>query len=81
MHIHWAFDDSREALRTISAATRYLADRLQVANRATALLVEQHAEGPPEDSRERALWLRRNRSTGPQIQQRAPRRIDARGSR
>lgn len=37
--------------------------------------------GEPTDPRERALWLRRNRNTGPRTKPRAPRRIDARGSR
>lgn len=35
----------------------------------------------PETAQERALRLRRNRSTGPQPRQRAPRRIDARRTR
>jgi hypothetical protein len=35
----------------------------------------------PTDPRERALWLRRNRNTGPTRQQRPPRAINARRSR
>lgn len=35
----------------------------------------------PTDPMQRALWLRRNRNTGPKPRPRAPRRIDARGSR
>lgn len=37
--------------------------------------------GEPTDPMQRALWLRRNRNTGPKAKPRAPRRIDARGSR
>jgi hypothetical protein len=40
-------------------------------------------QGPeePTDPMERALWLRRNRNTGPRRPARAPKRIDARGTR
>ena len=37
--------------------------------------------GEPTDPMERALWLRRNRNTGPKGKARAPRRIDARRTR
>lgn len=45
-----------------------------------------HAESlaplkPPADARERALWLRRNRNTGPATPARAPRAINPRGRR
>jgi len=33
----------------------------------------------PTDPRERALWLRRNRNTGPRVRPRAPRSISPRG--
>lgn len=39
------------------------------------------SESEPTDPMERALWLRRNRNTGPAQQQRAPRRIDPRRNR
>jgi len=39
------------------------------------------ADEPPSDPMERALYLRRNRNTGPKQQSRAPRRLDARGCR
>ena len=43
------------------------------------LLDPPGVRGEPTDPRERALWLRRNRNTGPARPVRAPRRIDPRG--
>jgi hypothetical protein len=40
-----------------------------------------HESEEPADPMARALWLRRNRNTGPRRPARAPKRIDARGTR
>jgi len=84
-HIHWGFDAdaTRRMLAGLSAAAepiRRMFGNLGSASRSMAR-VAQDTAGPPEDQREQALRMRRERNTGPQVPQRAPRRIDARGSR
>lgn len=65
------FGALRPVFEELGRAMQALAEHLQ------PLMPEQ----PPEDPMARALWLRRNRNTGPKSRQRAPRRIDARGAR
>ncbi|MGZ3140820.1 hypothetical protein ACVDFE_02205 [Lentzea chajnantorensis] len=66
-------DGIRETVEVLAAAIEPAAEAL----RQLGLLVEE----PPADPKARALWLRRNRNTGPARQQRAPRAITARRSR
>ncbi|MGC4886727.1 hypothetical protein [Micromonospora sp. DT227] len=42
---------------------------------------QEHPEQPPTDPMQRALWLRRNRNTGPAPRRRAPKTIQPRGAR
>lgn len=84
-HVHWAFDAGavRRMMSGVAAAAeplRRMFDNFSFAGRGMARVAEAGAE-PPEDQRERALRMRRERNTGPQAQPRAPRRIDARGLR
>ena len=62
-----------DAWRDISEALVPIAEQLQ----RSGLIEEQ----PPTDPRERALWLRRNRNTGPSASARAPRTINPRRGR
>lgn len=72
------------AVRPIGDAIRSLGERLTEAVQPVADVAHRCGlvpEEPPEDPMERALWLRRNRNTGPNQRQRAPRRIDPRRAR
>lgn len=62
-----------DAWRNIAEAVRPFAEHLE----RSGVLEEQ----PPEDPRERALWLRQHRNTGPAVQARAPRAINPRRRR
>ena len=84
-------DATRAAIARVNEALQDMADRLAVAFDAMRPALEQFAalarqvemipdEGPA-DPMERALWLRKNRNTGPKPPARAPKRLDARRSR
>lgn len=57
---------------------RGFADGVREAAAALQPLAEALAQRQPADPRERALWLRRNRNTGPAVSARAPRTINPR---
>lgn len=81
----WGFDGEATrrglaGLSAIAAPIRRLFENVGAAGRAMTRTLAA-ATDPVENPRERALRLRRERNTGPAQQQRAPRRIDARGSR
>jgi hypothetical protein len=67
------FEDLGKALRPLIVDLADSAERLRAAG-----VID---EAPPDDPMAKALYLRRNRNTGPKPQQRAPRRIDVRRSR
>jgi hypothetical protein len=66
-----AFELFAEVARGLAAQARVLAEWAQTAGLC----------GPaaPDDPMQRALWLRRNRNTGPRPLRRAPRRLDPGG--
>lgn len=64
------FDEMRRQLAaTLQPALEQLRPMLEQLQRLTGA-------APPTDPRERALWLRRNRNTGPRRPLRGPRRVD-----
>lgn len=70
----------RALLDGLADAVRSFAEQL----RPLLQQIQRHAvdcgyEGPPSDPRERALWLRRRRNTGPRPAARTPRRFDPPG--
>ncbi len=64
----WA-DHMKPALAQMAEVARQL--------RATGIITDE----PPTDPMQRALWLRKNRNTGPSPKPRVPRRIDPRRAR
>lgn len=87
-HIHWALDPGagQRLMAGISQATEPIRRMAQIVAEGAARSMARFGFSPAtvepdENPRERALRLRQERNTGPQPQQRAPRRIDARGSR
>lgn len=72
---------SRGLTRQFKQVGRHLAEQFRPVVEQLARLSAQLGQppGPPSDPRERALWLRRNRNTGPGARLRAPRRLDPAG--
>lgn len=78
-------DAARAAISRVNEVLRDMTARIAVAFAAIQPVVEQLAalarqaemirDDGPADPMERALWLRRNRNTGPKARQRAPRTL------
>jgi hypothetical protein len=90
----WSSDeDARQAVaQTLAELRRAIAawfeavapavrEMCQALAAAYAVHAPDEADQEPTDPMQRALWLRRNRNTGPALRQRAPRRIDPRRGR
>lgn len=71
--VNETFEGFRNVFAAFAKAIRPIVEQL-------GRLAEQIGQpGPPSDPRERALWLRRNRNTGPRRPSTAPLRLDPAG--